>query len=61
MEQLASDSDQAEYTLLSAPPPTVEQINLGGAQLVNGNTAILQIQEFEEAFNMLQPHSGLPQ
>jgi len=61
MEQLASDSDQAEYTLLSAPPPTVEQINLGGAQLVNGNPAILQIQEFEEHFNMLQPHSGLPQ
>ena len=55
MEQLASDSDQAEYTVLSAPPPTEEQINRDAAQLVNGHNAILQIQEFEEHFNMLQP------
>ena len=35
-----------------------DQISRDGAQLVNGNSAILQIQEFEEfekGFNMLQP------
>jgi len=58
MEQLGSDSDQAEYTILSAPPLTVEQVNRDEVQLANGNSAILQIQEFEEfekGFNMLQP------
>jgi len=51
MDQLPPDS---VYTTLSAPS-TLEQIGLDGAQLGNGNTAILQIQEFEEAFNMFQP------
>ena len=57
MDQLPPDSDQAVYTILSAPP-TGDQISRDGAQLVNGNSAILQIQEFEEfekGFNMLQP------
>ena len=55
MDQLPPDSDPAAvYTILSAPS-TLEQISLDGAQLGNGNTAILQIQEFEEAFNMFQP------
>ena len=49
MDQLMPNSDPV-YTILSAP----DQISHEATQLGNNNTAITQIQEFEETFNMYQ-------
>ena len=49
MDQLLPNLDPV-YTGLSAP----DQISHEAAQLANNNSAITQIQEFEETFNMYQ-------
>ena len=49
MDQLLPNSDPV-YTILSAP----DQISHETTQLGNNNSAITQIQEFEETFNMYQ-------
>ena len=51
MDQFPPNSDPAVYTTLSAPS-TFQQISLDRVQLENGNTAMSQIQEFEEILNI---------